>query len=256
MNEKLLEYFNDIEKHHWWWEGRREILRQELSHRKKLKVLDIGCGTGETMSFVKSFLKNPDVIGVDNSQVAVNFATKRGHKVIKVNALKLPFEDNSFDVILILDVIEHIKDDRELLSEAKRVLRPGGKIIVTAPALQFIWSQHDTGQGHQRRYTRHMMRNLADSCRLEITRLTYFNFFLSPAIIVIRLLSRLPIFGKLGEYDSDLNFKIAKGNFLNSLLRLIFVTEIKLMKYVSFPIGISVCAVLRKNDKTKNKVDQ
>jgi len=247
MNERLLEYFNEIEKSHWWWEGRREILRQELPTRSGLNILDIGCGTGETMSFVKSFLSKSKLTGVDNSQVAINFARKRGHKVLKVNALKLPFEDNTFDVILILDVIEHIKDDYAFLSEAKRVLKKSGKIIVTAPALQFIWSKHDTGQGHYRRYTRHMMRDLARQSRLKISRLSYFNFFLSFPIIVIRLLSRLPVFSRFGEYDSDLNFQVAKKSYLNSILRSIFVNEIKLMRYLNYPIGISVCAVFRKN---------
>ena len=250
MNEKLLEYFNDIEKHHWWWEGRREILSQELPRKSNLKVLDIGCGTGETMSFVKSIRRGVDVVGVDNSQVAVNFAIKRGHQVVKVDALKLPFQNETFDVILILDVIEHIKDDEAFLIEAKRVLKKGGKIIITAPALQFIWSKHDTGQGHQRRYTRHMIRGLAKTSRLSISRLSYFNFFLSPAIIAIRLLSRLSLFSRFGEYDSDLNYKVAKRNYINSILRYIFVTEIKIMKYINYPIGISVCAILRKNGKS------
>lgn len=247
MNEKLLEYFNDIERTHWWWEGRREILRQHLPKGSGLKVLDIGCGSGETMTFVKSFLERPEVTGVDSSQVAVNFAKKRGHKVIKTDALHLPFKDGTFDVILMLDVIEHIKDDRAFLMEAKRVLKKGGKIIVTAPALQFIWSSHDTGQGHQRRYTRHMIRDLSRHCNLRITRMSYFNFFLSPAIIAIRLLSKLPLFSKFGEYDSDLNFKVAKKSYLNSILKFIFVTEIKMMTYVSYPIGISVCAIFKKN---------
>ena len=246
MNEKLLEYFNDIEKHHWWWEGRREILRQELPQKKHMQVLDIGCGTGETMTFVKSFLKKSKVVGVDNSQLAVKYAQKRGHEVYKVDAQKLPFKNNSFDVILLLDVIEHIKDDQLFLTEAMRVLKSEGKIIITAPALQFIWSRHDTGQGHQRRYTRHMMRELAVSCGLSISRLSYFNFFLSPAIIAIRLLGRLPLFSRLGEYDSDLNYKVADKNVVNSILKIIFVSEIKLMRFLSYPIGISVCAVFRK----------
>ena len=247
MNEKLLEYFNAIEKHHWWWEGRREIIRQELPKKTNSKILDIGCGTGETISFVKAILKDAEVTGVDNSQVAVNFSKKRGHNVIKVDALHLPFKDDFFDAILMLDVIEHIEDDKAFLLEAKRVLKKNGKIIVTAPALQFIWSRHDTEQGHQRRYTRHMMTYLADSCRLNISRLSYFNFLLSPAIIAIRLLSKLPLFSHLGEYDSKLNFKVAEKDYLNLLLKSIFVFEIKMMKYINFPIGISVCSVFQKN---------
>lgn len=247
MNEQLLHYFNEIEKHHWWWEGRRQILRQEIKKVKNLRILDIGCGTGETLTFLDSYLPIPKLSGVDSSQVAVNYAKKRGHSDIrKVDALNLPYQDNTFDYILLLDVIEHIKDDASLLSEAKRVLKKGGKILITSPALQFIWSDHDRDQGHFRRYTRTMIKKLANNEKLKIMRISYFNFFLSPAIIVIRLLSNLKPLKKLGAYDSDLNFNIAKKSFVNEILKFIFTTEIKIMKYVSYPIGISVFALLKK----------
>jgi ubiquinone/menaquinone biosynthesis C-methylase UbiE len=247
MNEKLLDYFNDIEKHHWWWEGRRQILRQSITNKKGLKVLDIGCGTGETLSFLKEYLPKPELYGIDSSPVAIKYAKKRGHKnILKVDAKKLPFSDNSFDCILLLDVIEHIEDDASILKEAKRVLKKKGKIIITAPALQFIWSEHDSAQGHFRRYVRRNIRLLVKSTKLSLIQISYFNFFLSPAIIAIRLLSRFKLFSKYGKYDSNLNFNVAKKPFLNGLLKLIFVSEIKLLKFINYPIGISIFAVLRK----------
>lgn len=249
MNEKLLEYFNEIEKRHWWWEGRRQILRQSISPKKGQKILDIGCGTGETLSFLKEHLPKPELFGIDSSSVAIKYAKKRGHKnILKVDAKKLPFEDNSFDYILLLDVIEHIEDDTAILIEAKRVLKKKGKIIITAPALQFIWSEHDSAQGHFRRYVRRNIRQLAKDAKLKLEQMSYFNFFLSPAIITIRLLSRLKLFSKYGKYDSDINFNIAKKPVFNGLLKLIFVSEIKLLKFINYPIGISIFAVLRKVD--------
>lgn len=248
MNEKLLKHFNNIEKIHWWWEGRRQILRQSIKNEPGLKILDIGCGTGETLSFLKEYLDKPKLYGIDNSQVAIDFAKKRGHKNIrKVNALKLPYKNNTFDYILLLDVIEHIENDLELLQETKRVLKKGGKIIITAPALQFIWSDHDTQQGHFRRYTRSRFRMLAQKARLKITRISYFNFFLSPAIISLRLLGRLRPFKQINSYDSKLNFDIAKKSKINDLLKTIFVSEIKLMQYLNYPLGISVFASLKKS---------
>lgn len=247
MNEKLLRYFNEIEKIHWWWEGRRQILRQTLSNKSGLKILDIGCGTGETLTFLDNYLDKPKLYGIDNSQVAINFAKKRGHKNIrKVNALELPYKSNSFDYILLLDVIEHIEDDSSLLKEAKRVLKKNGRIIITAPALQFIWSEHDTQQGHFRRYTRTRLRNLAKKNRLGIDRVSYFNFFLSPAIITLRLLGRLQPFKQINSYDSKLNFDMAKKSFLNEILKNIFVNEVRLMKFIDYPIGISVFATYKK----------
>lgn len=247
MNEKLLEYFNDIEKNHWWWEGRRQILRQSIGKKKGLKILDIGCGTGETLSFLDEYLPKPALYGVDSSPVAIKYAKRRGHKnILKVDAKKLPFENNTFDYILLLDVIEHIKNDTAVLIEAKRVLKNKGKIIITTPALQFIWSEHDRAQGHFRRYVRRRIRKIAESAKLSIKRISYFNFFLSPAIIGIRLLSRLRPFRKFGKYDSDLNFNVAKKTLANDILKLIFVNEIKLMNFINYPFGISIFSILQK----------
>lgn len=247
MNEKLLGYFNEIEKHHWWWEGRRQILRQSIAQKKGLKILDIGCGTGETLTFLNAYLPKPDLYGIDNSPVAIKFARKRGHKkILKIDARKLPYKNGTFDYILLLDVLEHIENDTTILLEAKRVLKKTGRVIITTPALQFIWSEHDSEQGHFRRYVRHRIRKIAAKTKLSITKLSYFNFFLSPAIIGIRLLSRIKPFKKYGEYDSKLNFNLAKKPLANGILKAIFVTEIKIMKYLNFPFGISIFSILQK----------
>lgn len=247
MDENLLRHFHEIEKIHWWWEGRRQILKQSITHKSGLKILDIGCGTGETLTFLESYLDKPKLFGVDNSPVAINFAKKRGHtNIFKVDARKLPFPDNSFDYVLLLDVIEHFKDDFGLLTEAKRVLKRGGKIIITAPALQFIWSEHDTGQGHYRRYTRRMIRKLAKQTDLTLSAISYFNFLLSPAIISLRLLGKIKPFESINKYDSKLNYDVAKKGVINNLLKFIFVSEIKLMRFVSYPVGISIYTVLQK----------
>jgi ubiquinone/menaquinone biosynthesis C-methylase UbiE len=249
MNEKLLEYFNEIEMNHWWWEGRRQILRQTIKKEKNLKILDIGCGTGETLSFLKTYLPKPSLYGIDSSPTAIKYAMKRGHKnIISVDAKKLPFENNKFDYILLLDVLEHIKDDTSILIEARRVLKKNGKIIITTPALQFIWSEHDTAQGHFRRYVRRRIRKITSNSKLSVKEISYFNFFLSPAIIGVRLLSKLKPFKKYGEYNSKLNFSVAKKPFLNELLKSIFVFEVKLIKYINYPFGISIFTLLEKEN--------
>ncbi len=247
MNEMLLGYFNLVEKHHWWWEGRRQILRQEIDKKEKPKILDIGCGTGETITFLENYLAEPELCGVDNSPVAVRFAKERGHKMVaNADACRLPFASSNFDYILLLDTIEHIEDDTVILKEAKRVLKKDGKIIITAPALELIWSNHDSEQGHFRRYTRRRFRRLADKTDLEINKLSYFNFILSPIIITIRLLSKLKPLSKLGYFDSNINFNLANVGFVNQLLRFVFICEIKLMKYINYPWGISLCCALVK----------
>lgn len=243
MNNNLLRKFNQIEKVHWWWVGRRQIISQSITRKKNLKILDIGFGTGETMCFLQEILKDPSLFGVDTSIVAVRFAKSRGHKnVRKASATKLPYQPNTFDTVFALDVIEHIKDDQKVFQEIYRVLKPGGELIITVPALPFIWSNHDSGQGHKRRYTRRRIIKLSKKSGFQIKFISYFNFFLSPIIIIIRSLGNLKPFAKLNEYDSKLNYDISNQKIINSILKKLFVSEIKMLKRIRYPIGISITA--------------
>ncbi len=246
MNDDLLKKFNEVEKFHWWWAGRQTLIKELLIGDNPKKILDIGCGTGETLTFVKSIFPKAAVTGVDLSAEAVAYTKRRGHPAKKADALHLPFAEGSFDAILLLDVIEHIEDDSAVLAEAKRVLKSNGVIVITAPALQFIWSAHDENQGHYRRYTRRRLTSLAKKNNLRIVFLSYFNFLLSPIIIPIRMASRIKILKRFGEYDSRLNYKLAYNNFINQILKTIFITEIKLLRFFNYPIGISVAIKLQK----------
>ena len=247
MDGYLLGKFNDVERHHWWWEGRRELTKWLLGKKKYHRILDVGCGTGETLSYLRTIYPKSEIYGVDTSQKAVNFSKGRGHKMVfRANAIKLPFKDNFFDAILFLDVLEHVKNDQRAIREAGRVLRKNRRIIITSPGLSFIWSPHDEMQGHQRRYTRREIRRLTVEAGMKVNFISYFNFFLSPIIVTIRLLSRIKRFRYLTNYDRGLNFEIANKEFINSLLKKIFVTEIKLLRYLNYPFGVSIVAALKK----------
>lgn len=246
MNDDLLHKFNKVEKYHWWWLGRQELVKNLLLPEKPKKVLDIGCGTGETITFLKTIFPKAKFVGIDTSLDAIRFTRDRGHTVKKGSALKLPFPAASFDAVLLLDVIEHIKNDSLVIKEAKRVLKPGGVIVLTAPALQFIWSNHDSGQGHQRRYTRRRLTMLANRHGLSVPFISYFNFLLSPMIIFLRLISRLPLFSYFGKFDSKLNYRIADKKLANAFLKTIFVSEVKMLKLIRYPIGISIATVMQK----------
>lgn len=247
MDDGLLRKFNEIETIHWWWEGRRQLLRLLLRDEKPVKILDVGCGTGETITFLKTLFPKSKMYGVDTSSTAIKFSKARGHKnIFKSTAAHMPFKKDSFDIILFLDVLEHIKDDRGVILEATRVLKKGGCIIITSPGLSFIWSAHDIDQGHKRRYTRHEIKRLAKSANLKTEFICYFNFILSLPIIIIRLLSRLKPFRSLASYDRGINFDIAKITPLNNLMKHLFVQEVKALRYVRYPFGISIGAKLLK----------
>lgn len=245
MDDFLLEKFNEIEKIHWWWEGRRELIKGLLGGLEYKRILDVGCGSGETLSFLKTLFPKAELYGIDTSQKATQFSKKRGHKnIFKANALNLPFKNGFFDLVLILDVIEHIEDDAGVVKEAARVLRKKGKIIITSPALPFIWSGHDTNQGHERRYTRRRFRMLAKKAGLKVDFISYFNFLFSLPIISMRLLSRLKPLRSLSNYDNSVNFDVAHVSLINELLKFLFTSEVRMVKYFKYPLGISVVAKL------------
>lgn len=247
MDNNLLKKFNDIETHHWWWEGRRTLLKNMIGQKTNIRIVDIGCGTGETLTFLKRIYPKSMLFGIDTSNNAIEFSKNRGHRnIYKANALKLPFKNDYFDFVLLLDVIEHIQNDNLAIKEVRRVLKKGGKLIITAPALPVIWSGHDSMQGHKRRYTYKTICALANKADLEINVISYFNFIFSIPIVAIRLLSKLKPFRHFGNYDNKLNFNIANLGFVNTLLRNIFVWEVSQIPTIRYPFGISLLAVFTK----------
>lgn len=246
---ELLRTFNEVENYHWWWEGRRYLVKQLLRGKHPERILDIGCGTGETLTFLQTLFPDAELFGVDTSYDSVSYSQKRGHKnVVFADANKLPYKHDKFDVILFLDVLEHIKDDTKALLEAKRVLAKNGEIIITSPALPFLWSDHDKNQGHFRRYTEKEVYKLAEKSKLQLKRVGYFNFFLSPIIILVRLLGKLPYLHFIVRYDNGINYNVAYHPYINKLLSTIFKMELWFfMKGVRFPFGISIIVQLKKN---------
>jgi SAM-dependent methyltransferase len=247
MNEKLLAKFNEVEKKHWWWRGRRVIVGSFLKKMAGKKLLDVGCGTGETIVFTKHWGKGFLVWGVDKSPVAVKYAKSRGlTKAVVGNGAKLPFLDNYFDGVLLLDVLEHVENRKRVISEIKRVLKPGGKVLITGPALKFMWSKHDVGQGHKLRFSVGEMEKLAREAGMSMEKVGYFNFVLSGPIILVRMLSNVPGLGWMANYDNGINYDVAKWGWINDLLAKVFEMEVTWGEKIHYPWGVSIVAVLVK----------
>ena len=206
------------------------------------KILDFGCGSGFLVGELQK--RGYDAFGTDVSKEAVEFGRSNNINNLSVqDSHVLNFPDNSFDLVVALDVIEHIKDDGGAMRELERVLKPGGTVIITVPAYMWMWGVQDEVAHHFRRYTAgSFAKILHQSSALKIIRQTYFNIFLFPPIAVVRTLSR---WLNLKERESD--FEVNNG-WLNKLFFSIFDLERKFLRHLNFLFGVSLLMVLRKND--------
>ena len=161
------------------------------------------------------------------------------HREVSLGSIEwMPFGDNSFDLALALDVIEHVPDDPKAFRELFRTLRPGGSLLVTVPALQILWSAHDIANRHYRRYTLGELCSRIEAAGYEVVTATYFNTLLFPLIFVLRLTRR-----SRKSIASDLT-QLPRP--LNALLVGIFSLEKLLVGCVKLPFGASALCLARK----------
>jgi SAM-dependent methyltransferase len=180
------------EDRHWWYRGRRSVLENVIAGLRlpaRARILDAGCGSGRNML---ELARHGTVTGVELSSTSVALARERGvGEVIEGSVLSMPFDSASFDLAVSLDVIEHLEDDLGALRELRRVVAPGGALLITVPAYQWLWSGHDEINHHHRRYTRRSLQHVAERAGWETVRTTYFNSLLLPVAIMLRVLDRL-----------------------------------------------------------------
>lgn len=235
-------YYDEVyqnEANHWWYRVRRSMVKEILSsfvhrHREPIKILDVGCGTGLLLSELQAFGLAE---GIDMSPRAIEYCKQRGLKVaLQGDATALPYPDASFDAVTILDVLEHIKDDRATCTEILRVLKPGGIVIVMVPAFMFLWGITDTLSQHFRRYTRKEIQGKLKETGFKVQRATYFNTLLFPMIALVRLTVR---FLKI-PVTSESQMGKSLGNFL---FYQIFRLEPFLLRFINFPFGVSILLI-------------
>lgn len=228
---------------HWWYKVRRKMIldmvRAHFPGRHDLKILDVGCGTGGLMNELVSF---GEITGVDVSEKALNFCRSRGITNVHVGSgTHIPFPDNSFDLVLTLDVIEHIEDDRAAIAEIHRVLKPGGVSIVFVPAFMFLWGITDILSQHFRRYTKMELEEKLSNGGFHVIRLSYFNTFLFPPIALLRRTVRL--FKITMKSENELKL----GNaFIDRIFYGVFRFESMCLRVMNFPFGVSALAVSKK----------
>jgi SAM-dependent methyltransferase len=245
MEQHTYGIMNDVEDKHWWFVGRRAILESFLERvsaelrmtNNELRILDVGCGTGANLEMLKQFGESE---GVDVSDDALEFCRKKGLKVHKGLAEELPFEDESFDLVTALDVVEHLDDDVAGLKEMHRVLKTGGKTLIFVPAFMWLWGVQDDISNHRIRYTRKEIVERLEKAGFTIERATYANITFFTPILVGRLLMKLT--GIKPESENNVNF-----NALNGIFGKIFSSEKYWLKRFNIPLGVSIVIVAKKS---------
>jgi SAM-dependent methyltransferase len=240
MDDVLMKAMLDLDDHHWWYRGRRRVIRAELDRLAlppDARSLDAGCGSGRTLVELRAY---GEVQGIELDPGAAEVASDRGAGEVRVGRLEeLPWDADTFDLITCLDVIEHTPDDRVTLRELRRVCKAGGWLLVTVPAYQALWSAHDDANHHFRRYGRRTLRAAAIEAGWVVRRMTSFNsLLLAPAAVVRIAQRRRPS----SDYKPDLEIG---PEWLNSVLeRPLQIEAAWLARGRTLPAGLSLMALL------------
>lgn len=244
MNRDYAAQYGDWEKWHWWFRGRQRILeallRRELS-QSPTSIVSVGCGPVEGLTWLLPLVgPKGRVVGLDAEPLHVPVSnTPISYVVGRIENAPLASED--FDVVLALDILEHLDDDVAGVGEMTRLLKPGGLLLLTVPAFPSLWGVQDVVSQHRRRYTRKTLSRLFAKALLPQPRITYFNTFLFPPIATVRWGRQ--VIGAADNAQGD--FAGSRPGLLNNFLEGVFAFERHLVGRASLPFGVSLLATLR-----------
>jgi len=241
MERKVYDQMAELDSRHWWFTARHRILDGIIERIVKppegARILELGAGTGHNLEMLSRF---GDVEASELDPGARQLASKRlGRPVVEAALPDLSmFPADSYDLIALLDVLEHVPDDKASLAAILGRLKPGGALLLTVPINPWMWSAHDVAHHHHRRYRKAEIRELARAAGYEIELLSPFNSLLFPPIAAVRLAGKI-----MDKDDSD---DAMPSRLVNKALDTIFGLERGLIGRVPLPFGVSLAAVLRR----------
>lgn len=237
MQREVFARMEELDQEHWWFVARRKIVRGLLARhapaKRDRRVLEVGCGTGSNLAMLKEFGR-VDAIEPDSEARAV--ARRRSGVSVEEGYLpcRVDLENGAYDIIVLLDVLEHIDDDVAALQALSAKLAEGGRLMLTVPALPWLWGEHDVSHHHHRRYTRQTLQAALHSSGFDICHYSYFNTLLFPLIVAFRAVSKL-----IRSRPDDR----MPSRGMNWLLCKTFATERHWVSRLSVPFGVSLAAV-------------
>jgi SAM-dependent methyltransferase len=226
----------------WWWISRRKLLREAVSQvvdgKRQARVLDLGCAA-ELDSDDASLLRT---VNAHSSLPVLAFhqLQERGNLICS-SPEELGFGSNSFDAVVVGDILQTVAEDLSALRELRRVLKDGGMLCLTVPAYPFLWSEEDEVRGHRRRYTATELRRKLNNAGFEVTRVSY--------IVASGFLPA--VFERIGKNiftkSIDRNRPpTRRPNWAGSAMVFLLDVERHLIRYINLPFGTRVICWARK----------
>lgn len=232
-----------FDREYWWAQGRKELivsqLKKQVGNLKGKKILDLGCGSGVLLEELTKLGAEP--FGIDTSSRAISFCKKLGLVAKRADVIRMPFKSSSFDVVCLVDTLEHIKNEKKVFAEVKRVLKKRGFFLIIVPAYKVLWSSRDKRLGHLRRYTKNDLEKLTVSCGFKRLKASYFVFSFFPFWLLRTFLERTT--KRTREIKTDLLLVPA---WISSILLAILRLENFWLKFLNLPFGVSVFLIARK----------
>lgn len=246
MLDSEYETMYQLEDKHWWFVSKRNFVRQVLDdnlHKNGLKILDVGCGTGGMLQLLGTYGK---VFGMELHRKACELTLQRGHPgIVQGNAPYFPFKKETFHLITLFDVLyhQHILDDQAVIRQLLDLMVPGGLILITDSAFEFLKSRHDLAVMARHRYTLEELTDTLTRVDFSILKKTYLYCTLFPLVLISRWIDKLVLAFAKPTIHSDLKMT---PPVLNRLLIVLHAGEGKLVKVFNFPFGSSLLILGRK----------
>lgn len=247
MDAELYDELSQVEDAHWWFQARRQIVWSLVERfveggiGRRLRVCELGCGTGGNLTAIAT---QHDVTGVECSELALAYARKKlGHRVRQGSLPhEVDLQSKSFDVVFLTDVLEHIDDDDESAATAVKLLKPGGIVVATVPAYQWLYAPRDAQHQHFRRYSKEQFRALWNIETVDVELLSHYNTLLFAPAAAVRLASKL----FSDEANASAGDLYVPARPVNRLLQHTMASESSLLGRVPMPFGMSLVAVVRR----------
>jgi len=242
----------EMEKHHFWMAARRELVADWLSRMvaptESTRVLDVGCGSGHVMTHLQKH--GFAVAGADVFHEPLEAAAQAtGAELYQVEAAKLPFR-REFNAAIVLDVLEHVRDEEAVVNSVRETLVPGGVLVATVPAMPSLWTKYDRAAGHLRRYTPQRLAEVVTAAGMTVERMTHFMSFLAPVAFAIRAGRELVdrITGRSFDAAEVLAREIRPRAPLDRLWLQIARLERRILRRTNLPVGTSLVIAARRRD--------